>query len=96
MAVVTGNPLGYQHLAPTAATGLTPPAGAAFALISISTAIVYYRDDGTAPTTSAGGGVPLPAGTLLEYMSRFDKIQFISATGLVDVSYYGGSGAIPR
>jgi hypothetical protein len=89
--VVNGTPIvgSYQHLAPTVATGLTAVPGAHLAVISVSTATVYYRDDGTAPTTSAGGGVPLPVGVYC-YASRLDLIKFISATGLVDVAFYGG------
>lgn len=89
MIAITGFPLGYQHLAPTTATGLTPPKGSKLAVISISTASVNYRDDGVAPTTAPGGGVPVPVGVIMFYASDFSAIQFISATGLVDVAYYG-------
>ena len=84
-----GTPLGYQHLAPTSATGLTVPAKTKYAAITISTATVFYRDDGTAPTTAAGHGVPLPAGAAITYAGDLATVQFISATGLVDVAYYG-------
>jgi hypothetical protein len=89
MFVITGRPIAgsYQRLAPTSATSLTPPAGAKLAVFSVGTAAVFYRDDGTAPTSSLG--VTLPSGTIIGYASRFDLIQFISATGTVDVSYYG-------
>lgn len=89
MFSVTGTPLGYQHLAPTSSTGLTVPKGTKLALISISTASVTMRDDGVAPTTAVGGGLPLPSGFLFLYASNFTGIKFISATGLVDVTYYG-------
>lgn len=89
MIAITGSPIGYQHLAPSVSTGLTPPAGSKLAVIAISTASVTYRDDGPDPTTAAGGGVPLPAGTIMFYASNFKTIKFISVTGLVDVAYYG-------
>lgn len=84
-------PLGFQTISPTAATGLTVPAGASIAVMSISTASVNYRDDGTAPTTAATGGVTLPvttSGLPFVYMGDLSKIQFISATGVVNVLYY--------
>ena len=91
MMGVVGTALGYQHLAPTTATGLTLPAGVHVSqiLIIISVAPVTYRDDGVAPTTAAGGGMPLPVGTILPYASNLKNLQFISATGLVDIAFYG-------
>ncbi len=55
-------PLGYQQItgAPmTAGTGLTVPAGATMALISVSGATMRWRDDGTAPTASVVLGTVL-------------------------------------
>jgi hypothetical protein len=80
-------PLGYQQLTPTAATGLTPPAGAAVAVMTATTASVRYRDDGTAPDTTHG--VVIPSGVApFVYNGDLSKIQFISATGVLDVLYY--------
>jgi hypothetical protein len=86
---VLGRPIAgsYQRLAPMTATGLTPPAGAKVAVLSVGTAAVFYRDDGVAPTS--GAGVTLPVGMVFGYASNFSLIQFISATGTVDVAYYG-------
>jgi hypothetical protein len=78
----------YQQLSPVAATGLTVPAGAAAAVMSVSTASVRYRDDGSAP--DATHGVVLQVTTSpFAYMGDLSKIQFISATGVLDILYYG-------
>ena len=85
-------PLGYQQLTATqlsSAQGLTPPAGAEVALISVEVAAVRWRDDGTPPTSSVG--MILPNGLApFEYSGRLSAIQFIAATGspLVNVAYY--------
>src|SRR6202035_5361473 len=47
-----GVPLGYQQITAAtlvAATGLTVPSGASIAFVSVDTAPVRWRDDGTAP-----------------------------------------------
>lgn len=69
--------------------GTTKFTGVKGILITVSTATVWYRDDGVAPTTSAGHGVPLAAGTIKWYSGNFAAIRFISSTGVLDVSYYG-------
>jgi hypothetical protein len=77
----------YQQLSPTTATPLTPPAGAAVAVMTATTASVRYRDDGTAP--DATHGVVIPSGVApFYYAGDLSKIQFISATGVLDVLYY--------
>jgi hypothetical protein len=86
-------PLGFQNLSSLAsATGLTPPALANFALISCSGGSVNWRDDGTAPTGAAGGGVPmLDTSAPLEYGGTLGAIQFIQQSGStssVQVAYY--------
>ena len=86
-------PLGFcQITALTGATSLSAcaggiPAGATMAVLQAEIANVRYRDDGTAPTTSIGeilisGGAPMP------YVGRLSSLQFISATGAIDVLFY--------
>lgn len=77
-----------------------PPAGSQFAVISIETATVRFRDDGVAPTASVGVLLPLTA-TLGEpwvYSSikGLSTIQFIatSGTAAVTAAFYGGSGFV--
>src|SRR5258706_4123756 len=82
-------PLGYQQItgAPmTAGTGLTVPAGATMALISVSGATVRWRDDGTAPTASIG--MPVTASQEFQYSGNLSKIQFIGTGATLDISYY--------
>jgi hypothetical protein len=80
----------YQQLSPVAATGLTVPAGAAAAVMSVSTASVRYRDDGSAPDATHGVVLPVTtSGLPFSYMGDLSKIQFISATGVLDILYYG-------
>ncbi len=80
-------PLGYQQLTPTSATGLAPPANATFALIKADTAAATWRDDGIAPTASVGMPMATSDPPLL-YAGDLTAIQFISATGHVNISYY--------
>lgn len=84
--------LGYCQLSPVAATALAScaggiPAGANTILMSADTANIRWRDDGTAPTTSVGmslvfGQIPVT------YNGPLSKIQFISATGVLNVTFY--------
>lgn len=83
---VQGAALGFQQLTPVAATSLTPPSGATLAVVVCDTAACTWRDDGTAPTASVG--MVWPVGVPLYYAGNLSAIQFISATGHVDVSYY--------
>lgn len=80
-------PLGYQQIvSPAAATGLTVPAGATMALISVSGATMRWRDDGTAPT--AGVGMPVAAGQEFQYSGNLAAIQVIGTGATLDISYY--------
>jgi hypothetical protein len=82
-------PLGYQQITSLAsAANLTPPAGATAALITVETASVRWRDDGTAPTTSLG--MLLTAGQSFTYYGNLSAIQFIAVSGspTVNVAYY--------
>lgn len=79
-------PKGFQQLTPAAATALTVPAGARFAMFNIDTASATFRDDGTDPTAAIG--MILTVGTNYWYTGILQKVKFISATGHVNVSYY--------
>lgn len=94
-------PLGVVTLSVGAtATGFSTslPAGSQFAVISIETETVRYRDDGTNPTATVGVLLPLTV-TLGEpwvYSSPagLSKITFIAttATSTITAAFYGGSG----
>ena len=87
-----GIPCGFQSLSAgtlASATALTLPAGAKYAWISVQTAAVSWRDDGTAPTATVG--MIQPAGlTPFMYAGNLATIQFILVSGspIVNVSYY--------
>lgn len=78
-----------------AATALTVPTGATLAVITVegtnngAGVCARWRDDGTAPTASAGN--PLGSLAILSYQVTNLPIQLIQATGAtcsMDVSYY--------
>ncbi len=79
---------GFQTLTPATATGLTVPAGASFAYITVRTNDVRWRDDGTSPTTTVG--MLLKANEVLVYKGDLSAIEFIDvgAASAVDVAYY--------
>ena len=83
-------PQGYEQMTSLGtATGFTTiPANAKYAFITVSGAIVRYRDDGTAPTASLG--VPIPINTQLQYFGNLSAIEFIqeSAGAVLDVAFY--------
>ena len=85
-------PLGYQQLVLTsAAQALTVPAGATVAAIYVTASggVARYRDDGTAPTATAG--MPLSTGAQFIYSGALAVIEFIlgsGATATLDISYY--------
>lgn len=86
---VPGTPLGFQQITSlTAAVSLTVPAGARTAWLSIETANVRMRDDGTAPTATVG--LVLVSGNDYMYSGNLPAIKLIAATGtpVVDVLYY--------
>jgi hypothetical protein len=81
--------LGYQQISTlTASIGLTVPVGATMALIVPETQGIRWRDDGTAPTASVG--MPVAAGSFLNYDGDLNKIRFIeqTASSKLNVSYY--------
>ena len=89
--------LGYQQITSlSSATSLTVPVTdlnglncrPSIAMITPETQGVRWRDDGVAPTASVG--MPLAAGTTLQYDGDLTKIQFIeqTASAKLNISYY--------
>ena len=89
--------LGYQQITMlSSATNLTVPAtdvqGLAcrpsIAIITPESQAVRWRDDGTEPSASVG--MPLAAGTTLQYDGDLTKIQFFEQAGgaKLNISYY--------
>ncbi len=60
------------------------------AIIRVTAANVYWRDDGTAPTTTIGMPLLSTDTVPLEYTGDLSAIQFIAVSGspVLDVSYY--------
>jgi hypothetical protein len=89
-------PLGYQQITTlTSATLLTVPTGANCAFISVESAAVRYRDDGTAPTASIGMPLAITSnGPPLIYCGTLSAIQFIqqASSATLNVLYYRISG----
>lgn len=88
-------PLGYSQIAATgaAATLGTIPAGANMAVISVETAAIRWRDDGTPPTASIG--MPIAAAAApLDYYGNLGAFEIIAQTGspVVNVNFYRISG----
>lgn len=90
-------PLGFCTLSSmSAATALATcsggiPSGTTYGVFCAYTQGVVWRDDGTAPTGTAGsGGQGLSAGQCLPYNGTFTAIQFIQqASGAVlGISFY--------
>ena len=80
---------GQMSLAVTTATLLSLPIGTRAAQVTVESASVRCRDDGTAPTSSTG--VLYQAGTVitewLPALANFQCIQ-VSGTATLDVAYY--------
>jgi hypothetical protein len=83
-------PLGPSQLglAVSTATHLTPPMGATVAIVTVESQAIRWRDDGPAPTATAGH--PVQAGAQLVYSGDLSAIQIIqqAASATVDVAYY--------
>lgn len=81
-------PLGYQQITVTSLSTLTVPTGATSAFVTVETAPIRYRDDGSAP--SAIVGYPLAVGQQLIYSGSLAAVQLIAQSGtpVVDVLYY--------
>ena len=89
-------PLGSQvalSVTSSAAVALTVPTDAEFAVISIETQAVRWRDDGTDPTASDGILLPVTTVGPWTYVGTFglSRISFITTTGTatLNVSFYG-------
>lgn len=90
-------PLGYQQISAATlatATKLTVPTGAVVAYVSVDTAAVRWRDDGTAPTTAIGMQI-IGTATLSPVVAfagaSMTAVQFIlvgAGAPLLNVSYY--------
>ena len=89
--------LGYQQITtlPSVASLTVPSTDVqglackpSIAMITPETQGVRWRDDGVAPTASVG--MPLAAGTTLQYDGDLTKIQFIeqTASAKLNISYY--------
>lgn len=90
-------PLGFCSLASmSASTALSAcsggvPTGTTYAVLCAYTQGVTWRDDGTAPTATAGsGGQGIAAGQCIPYNGDFTKIRFIQQTGgaILGASFY--------
>lgn len=85
-------PLGYQQLSVTSASAvnLTVPNASRIAEICLEANQVRYRDDGTAPTTSAGMPVTASQTPCFQYSGNLVTIQFIAVitASTLDISYY--------
>jgi hypothetical protein len=83
--------LGYQQL--TSLTGSTAftsvPAGTIYAVVSVETQAIRWRDDGVAPTASVG--MPVAAGSSFAYTTNFIGFRIIqqAASATVDVYFCG-------
>jgi hypothetical protein len=85
-------PLGYQQIVSAtlaAATALTVPGTAKFALIAAEGVDVRWRDDGVAPTAAIGMQMP-SGGSPLLFSGDLAALQFIrtAAGSILNVSYY--------
>lgn len=88
-------PKGFEQLADlSAAAALTPPDGAAFALLNAEGENVRWRDDGEDPTATVG--MLIVAGVDVTYQGNLANIRFIEVTAgaTLNVSYYAASGGI--
>lgn len=96
-------PLGYCYATLSSATTLaqmiasTPTCTQAninattYAVICAYVQAIVYKDDGQAPTSTAGsGGQGISAGSCIPYNGTFSKLQFIQQDGgaVVGVSLY--------
>lgn len=84
VSLVTGDPIGFESINPTTATGLTATledtsAGlqAQTALITVETQPVRFRLDGTAPTASVGHVIAAGGSYIVEGTVAIRKLSFI-------------------
>ena len=91
------SPKGYQQLdVSTTAVGLTLPAGAQRAVITVEAQSIRWRDDGTAPTDAIGTLVA--ANATIELNSLLSLRQFkairVSVDAKLSITYYGASKVV--
>jgi hypothetical protein len=82
VTIPAGTPLGFQQIPAAtlaAATPLTPPVGATYALVSPTIAGVMWRDDGVAPTAAIG--MPIALGQMVA-LANLAALQFIAAAAI--------------
>lgn len=82
-------PLLYVQQSGTVVAGLTtPPAAATYAMITVETNAIRWRDDGTNP--SATVGQPVAVGGSISYDGDLAAFKWIPQTGTaqINVSYY--------
>lgn len=88
----------YQTSQATTSSGASLTTGGAptqadYAVICAYDQAINWRDDGTAPTATAGsGGQGIAAGNCIPYNGTFSQLQFIQETGgaVAGVSFYFG------
>lgn len=82
-------PVGFEQISGmAAATSLSPPQGALYALIQCLAQNVRWRDDGTSPTTAVG--MQLAADKSMFYNGELGHIEFIeeAAAAELNITYY--------
>lgn len=88
-------PVGYCQLTATGTAALVStcsggiPIGASVAYLTVETANLRWRDDGTAPTASVGMLIVAAAAPFL-YQGDLTKLQIIAVSGspVLDVAFY--------
>jgi hypothetical protein len=94
MGPLRGVPLGFQQITSlSSAKSLTVPVGAKYCLLSVDSAPVRWRDDGTAPTATVGVEI-INGQQPFEYWGTLSAIEFIAASGspVLNVSFYSIAG----
>lgn len=83
--------LGYQQITSlSAATALTVPTGATFAIVIAETQAVRWRPDGATTAPTASVGMPLPVATPLVYAGDLTAIKFIEQTTSAKLDIFYG------
>ena len=77
---------GQYAVSITAVTALIVPQFAASAFICVETAAARYTTTGTTP--SATVGIPVAAGTCLQFAGPFSTFQIIGSGATLDVEYF--------
>ena len=85
--IPSATPLGFVQVPlSTTPAGLDPPQGATFAMIAVTGSNATWRDDGQAPTPTAG--MPILVGSPPIAMSNLSTLQFVaSGSATLDVSF---------